>query len=68
MENKFFGKSNLGINFIHTLNIPKIHSENKAIFVPYKDFGEIVNENNINIYKKFKEGILGKKTQRINEK
>ena len=68
MENKFFGKSNIGINFIHTLNIPKIHSENKAIFVPYKDFGEIVNENNINIYKKFKEGILGKKTQRINEK
>ena len=67
MKYKFVKESDLGLNFINTLNIPKIHSENKEIFVPYKDLSEIINGKNLYILKKFSDGILGIKKQNKNE-
>ncbi len=67
MKYKFVKESDLGINFINTLNIPKIHSENKEIFVPYTDLSEIKNGNNLYILNKFLDGLLGIKRQKKNE-
>ncbi len=57
-------ESDLGINSINTLNISKIHRENKEIFVPYTDLSEIKNGNNLYILNKFLDGLLGIKRQK----
>jgi len=67
MKYKFVKESDLGINFINTLNISKIHRENKEIFVPFTDLSEIINGNNLYILNKFSEGLLGIKRKKINE-
>ena len=67
MKYKFVKESDLGINFINTLNIQKIHSENKEIFVPYKDLSEVINGNDLYILNKFSDGLLGIKRKKINE-
>ena len=58
MKYKFIKESDLGLNFINTLNIPKFYSENKEIFVPNKDLSETINGKNLCVFKKFSDGIL----------
>ena len=67
METKFVTESDLNLSLIHSLNIPKIHKENKEIFVPFKDLIDIINENNLSVLRKFSNGILGRKGQKEDE-
>ena len=60
-------ESDLGLDYIYSLNIPKIHKEYKDIFVPFKDLGEILNGHNLDIWKKFSDGILGIKSENVND-